>query len=131
MSQPPDAPRRPLSPHLQVYRWGITNSLSILHRATGLVLGLGLVVLALWLLAVASGPDAFAALMTVYGSLWFKLPLAGILFSFFYHLGNGVRHLIWDAGRGFSHAAIRAGGIAVIAFALIATAAYVAVGIFR
>ena len=130
MSQATDAPRRPLSPHLQVYRWGITNSLSILHRAAGLALSLGLVVLAVWLLAIASGPDAFSALMTVYGSLWFKLPLAGIAFSFFYHLGNGVRHLVWDAGRGFSHAAIRAGGIAVVVFALVATAVYVAVGMF-
>jgi len=128
MNQATDAPRRPLSPHLQVYRWGITNSLSILHRATGLVLSLGLVVLAIWLLAAASGPGVFAALMTVYGSVWFKLPLAGIVFSFFYHLANGVRHLVWDAGRGFSHAAIRGGGIAVVAVALIATAAYVAVG---
>ena len=130
MSQATDAPRRPLSPHLQVYRWGITNTLSILHRGTGIVLGLGFIALAAWLLAAASGPDAYAALMTVYGSLWFKLPLAGIAFSFFYHLGNGVRHLVWDAGRGFSHAAIRAGGIAVVAFALIATAVFVAVGMF-
>jgi succinate dehydrogenase / fumarate reductase cytochrome b subunit len=130
MSQVTDAPRRPLSPHLQIYRWGITNTLSILHRGAGLVLSLGLVVLAAWLLAIASGPDAYAALMTIYGSPWFKLPLAGIVLSFFYHLGNGIRHLVWDAGRGFSHRAIRAGGIAVVAFALIATALYVAVGMF-
>jgi succinate dehydrogenase / fumarate reductase cytochrome b subunit len=131
MTQATDAPRRPLSPHLQIYRWGITNSLSILHRATGLVLSLGLLVLASWLVAVASGPDAYAGLMTLYGSIWFKLPLAAFAFCFFYHLGNGVRHLFWDAGRGFSHAAIRAGGIAVVVFALAATALYVAIGIFR
>lgn len=130
MSQATDASRRPLSPHLQIYRWGITNSLSILHRGTGLVLGLGLILLALWLLAIVSSPKAFAALMAVYGSLWFKLPLAGIAFSFFYHLGNGVRHLVWDTGRGFSHSAIRTGGIAVVVFALIATAVYVAVGMY-
>jgi len=130
MSQATDAPRRPLSPHLQIYRWGITNTLSILHRGTGLVLSFGLVVLAAWLVAIASGPDAFAALSAVYGSLWFKLPLAGIVLSFFYHLANGIRHLIWDTARGFSHAAIRAGGIAVVLFALVATAVYVAVGMF-
>lgn len=130
MNQATDAPRRPLSPHLQVYRWGITNTLSILHRGTGLVLGLGLVILAAWLLAIASGPDAFAAVTRVLGSVWFRLPLAGIVFCFFYHLGNGIRHLIWDTGRGFSHAAIRAGGIAVVVFALLATAVYVAIGMF-
>ena len=130
MSQATDAPRRPLSPHLQIYRWGVTNSLSILHRGTGLVLGFGLILLALWLLAIVGSPKAFAALTGVYGSLWFKLPLAGIAFSFFYHLGNGVRHLVWDTGRGFSHSAIRAGGAAVVVFALVATAIYVAVGMF-
>jgi succinate dehydrogenase / fumarate reductase cytochrome b subunit len=130
MSEAKDAPRRPLSPHLQVYRWGITNTLSILHRAAGLALSFGLIVLTVWLLAIASGPDAFEAVMAVYGSLWFKLPLAGLVLSFFYHLGNGVRHLIWDAGRGFSHSAIHRGGIAVILFALIATAVYVAIGMF-
>lgn len=130
MNQATDAPRRPLSPHLQVYRWGITNTLSILHRGTGLVLCLGLVILAAWLLAIASGPDAFAAVTTVLGSVWFRLPLAGIVFCFFYHLGNGIRHLIWDTGRGFSHAAIRRGGIAVVVFALLATAVYVAIGMF-
>jgi succinate dehydrogenase / fumarate reductase cytochrome b subunit len=130
MSQATDAPRRPLSPHLQVYRWGITNTLSILHRGTGLVLSLGLIILAAWLLAIASGPDAFAALAVVLGSAWFKPALAGIAFSFFYHLGNGVRHLVWDAGRGFSHGAIRASGIAVVVFALIGTAAYLAVAMF-
>jgi succinate dehydrogenase / fumarate reductase cytochrome b subunit len=130
MSQATDAPRRPVSPHLQVYRWAITNSLSILHRSAGLALSCGLILLALWLLAIASGPDAYAALMVVYGSLWFKLPLAGLALSFFYHLGNGVRHLVWDSARGFSHTAIHRSGIAVIVFALIATAVYVAVGMF-
>ena len=130
MNQATDAPRRPLSPHLQVYRWGITNTLSILHRGTGLVLCFGLVTLAAWLLAIASGPDVFAAFTAVVGSVWFRLPLAGIALCFFYHLGNGIRHLIWDTGRGFSHAAIRGGGIAVVVFALLATAVYVAVGMF-
>ena len=131
MTEATDARKRPLSPHLGIYRWGITNSLSILHRATGLALSLGLVILAVWLISVASGPDAFASVMAVFGSGWFKLPLAGLAFCFFYHLANGVRHLVWDTGRGFSHAAIRSGGIAVVVFALIATAVYIALGMFR
>jgi succinate dehydrogenase / fumarate reductase cytochrome b subunit len=58
------------------------------------------------------------------------MPLAGFAFSFFYHLANGVRHLAWDAGHGFSHTAIRAGGVAVVVVALAATALYVAIGLF-
>jgi succinate dehydrogenase / fumarate reductase cytochrome b subunit len=129
MNQATDAPRRPLSPHLQIYRWGITNTLSILHRATGLALALGLLVLACWLFALASSPESYAKVVDFYGQAWFKLFFAGFAFCFFYHLGNGVRHLFWDSGRGFSHGAIRASGIAVVVFALIATAVYVAVGI--
>lgn len=125
-----DAPERPLSPHLQVYRWGITNTLSILHRATGVFLSLGLLVLSGWLIAIATGPDAYAGVMALYGAAWFKLPLAGWAFCFFYHLANGVRHLVWDAGFGFERSQIRAGGIAVVAFAVVATAAYVALGMF-
>jgi len=130
MSQATDAPERPLSPHLQVYRWGISNTLSILHRGTGLALSLGILVLGCWLIAIATGADAYADVMALYGSAWFKLPLAGWVFCFFYHLGNGVRHLFWDAGYGFERSQIRSGGIAVVVFALVATAAYVAIGMF-
>jgi succinate dehydrogenase / fumarate reductase cytochrome b subunit len=124
MNPATDAPRRPLSPHLQIYRWGITNSLSILHRATGVALSLGIPVLACWLIALASGPDAYARVLDFYASAWFRLLLAGWVFCFFYHLANGVRHLFWDTGRGFSHAAIKGGGIAVVLFALVATGTY-------
>ena len=129
MNQATDASRRPLSPHLQVYRWGITNTLSILHRATGIFLSLGLLVLSCWLIAIATGPDAFESVMAWYGSAWFKLPLAAWAFCFFYHFGNGIRHLFWDAGYGFERARIRQGGIAVIAFAVIATVVYAAIGL--
>lgn len=125
-----DGPERPLSPHLQVYRWGITNTLSILHRATGVFMSLGLLVLACWLIAIATGPEAYADVYRFYGSVWFKLPLAGWAFCFFYHLGNGIRHLVWDSGRGFGQGQIVAGGWAVVIFAVAATAAYVALALF-
>jgi len=128
MNQATDAPMRPLSPHLQVYRWGISNSLSILHRATGVFMSLGLLVLSCWLIAAAIGGDAYAAVMDLYGSGWFRVPLAGWAFCFFYHLANGVRHLAWDAGYGFERSVIRTSGIAVVVFAVIATAAYVFFG---
>jgi succinate dehydrogenase / fumarate reductase cytochrome b subunit len=113
-----------------IYRWGVTNTLSILHRATGVFLSLGLLVFCFWLIAIATGPDAFAAAMRLYGSVWFKFPLAALAFCFFYHLGNGIRHLVWDTGHGFGQNQIVAGGYAVVAFAVVATAAYVGLAFF-
>jgi len=129
MNQATDAPQRPLSPHLQVYRWGISNSLSILHRATGLFLSLGLLVLSCWLISIATGADAYAGVARFYGSPWLRILFAGWAFCFFYHLGNGVRHLFWDAGYGFERASIRLGGIVVVAFAVLATVVYSLVGL--
>lgn len=89
---------RPLSPHLQVYRPQLTSVLSITHRLTGVLLTLGMAVVVLWLLALAAGPDAFSALN---GWLASPVGLVGLLiwtFALFYHLLNGIRHLLWDAG---------------------------------
>jgi len=121
-----EGPKRPLSPFLN-YRWGVTNTLSILHRITGIYLSLGFFVLASWLLALASGPEPYAGVVAFYGSAWFGPPPAGWAFCFFYHLANGVSHLFWDAGRGFGHGAIRVSGFAVVASAIAATAFYVAI----
>lgn len=112
---------RPVSPHLGVYRWQVTNGLSILHRATGLALSLGLLVFVCWLIALASGPQAYAGVHAFYASGWFKLPLVGWSFCFFFHFANGIRHLCWDAGVGFSHAQIRAGGWTAVIVAVAAT----------
>ena len=124
-----DAPERPLSPYL-IYRWGVTNSLSILHRITGVYLTLGLFILSCWLLALAAGPGPYAGVAGFFGGAGFRLFLAGWVFCFFYHLANGVRHLVWDAGHGFEPAQVRLGGAAVVVFALTATAVYVAQGLF-
>ena len=122
-----DGPERPLSPFL-IYRWGVTNTLSILHRITGVVLSLGVLVLASWLISIATGPRSYAAIASFYGGTWFKLPLTGWVFCFFYHLANGVRHLVWDAGFGFGRVQIKAGGVAVVVFAVVATVVYVGIG---
>lgn len=92
---------RPLSPHLQIWRWNVTMALSILHRITGVGLGLGSLLLAWWLIAAASGPEAFAAAQGFMGSILGRLLLFGFTLSFFLHLCNGVRHLVWDVGYGF------------------------------
>jgi succinate dehydrogenase / fumarate reductase, cytochrome b subunit len=115
--------QRPLSPYW-IYRWEITMALSSLHRITGLLLSLGAVVLAIWLIAAASGPEPFAALSTILGSVWFKPLLVGWTFCFFFHLANGVRHLAWDAGYGFDPHRIRATGWTVVVVTLVATAAF-------
>jgi succinate dehydrogenase / fumarate reductase cytochrome b subunit len=117
---------RPLSPHISVYRWQITMTLSSLHRITGLLLSLGALALAIWLVALASGSSAYADVRQVYASAWFKAPLIAWTFCFFFHLANGVRHLAWDTGAGFERGRIRTTGWTVVVAALVATAAFAA-----
>jgi succinate dehydrogenase / fumarate reductase, cytochrome b subunit len=112
---------RPLSPHLQIYRWYLTMALSIAHRATGVANAMGLLFLTWWLLALASGPDAFATVQGVAGSWIGILALFGWTLSLFYHLGNGIRHLVWDVGYGFDPLTAYHSGIAVLVFAGITT----------
>ena len=114
---------RPTSPYW-IYRWQITMWLSSLHRITGLLLSLGAVVLAAWLIALASGPAAYADVQTVVGAGWFKVPLIGWTFCFFYHLVNGLRHLAWDLGYGFEKSSIQTSGWAAITVTVLATAAF-------
>jgi succinate dehydrogenase / fumarate reductase, cytochrome b subunit len=92
---------RPLSPHLQIYRWQIGNSLSILHRLTGIALALGLPALTYWLNSLAAGSDSYRAAAHAFASPLGLTLLMGWSFAFFFHLLNGVRHLLWDVGLGF------------------------------
>ena len=112
---------RPLSPHLQIYRWYLTMALSIGHRVTGIGLALGLLLLTWWLLALASGPVPFATVQAVMRSWPGVLVLFIYTFVVFYHLGNGIRHLVWDAGYGFDIEVAARSGIAVLVFAGVAT----------
>jgi succinate dehydrogenase / fumarate reductase cytochrome b subunit len=97
---------RPLSPFLH-YRWQYTNTLSILHRITGVLLSLGFFILVYWLAAAARGPEHYAGAVTVIGSFPLQLVLFGAAFAFCYHLLNGIRHLFFDMGRGFELATAR------------------------
>ena len=108
---------RPLSPHLQIYRWYLTMALSIAHRATGIALAAGLVLLSWWLLALAHGPEAFAVVQGLIDSWFGVLVLFLYTFALFFHMGNGVRHLVWDFGYGFDVDVARRSGIAVLVFA--------------
>ena len=107
--------QRPLSPHLQVYRWQIQMATSIVHRATGIILVVGALLIAAALLALASGPEAWDCVLKLAGS-WVGLAvLFGWTWAFAYHLLNGIRHLAQDAGFGFSISAfIRNGWLSVI-----------------
>jgi len=92
---------RPLSPHLQVYRPLINMVMSILHRITGAALYFGTLLLAWWLVALAQGPEYFNFVNNIYGSWFGKLVLFGYTWALMHHLIGGIRHLIWDTGRGF------------------------------
>ncbi len=107
--------QRPLSPHLQVYRWQIQMATSIVHRATGIILTVGALLIAAALLAMAAGPEAWERVRGLAGS-WLGLAvLFGWTWSFAFHLLNGIRHLVQDAGFGFSISAfIRNGWLSVI-----------------
>ena len=126
-SSPPVSPR-PLSPHLGVYKFMYTMSLSILHRITGVAATFGFLVLVWWLMALATGPDAYARAMSLLSTPVAKLLLVGFTFSFVYHFCNGIRHLVWDTGRGLERAQARRSGMLVIVAALLLTALVVWAG---
>ncbi len=119
MARPQDD--RPLSPHVGIYRWQISNTLSILHRITGFGLTLGLIPLALWLWGVAYEPGLYDWMHYGFTSLPGKVMLVGWTLAFFYHLGNGIRHLNWDIGRGFKLDEMTASGQLVVVFAVAMT----------
>lgn len=115
---------RPLSPHMFIYRWPMTMTVSILHRVTGLALSLGLVALVLWLLAAADGAVAYERFAGAMDSLAGRLFLMLVSLAFFFHLANGVRHLVWDLGLGFEIPQANASGWTVIATTVVLTLAY-------
>ena len=117
--------QRPLSPHLGVYKFMYTMSLSILHRITGCAAAVGFLLFVWWLMALASGPAAYASAMGALGSPLAKLLLVGFTFSFVYHFCNGIRHLVWDTGRGLERAQARRSGAVVVVAALLLTSAAV------
>jgi succinate dehydrogenase / fumarate reductase cytochrome b subunit len=111
---------RPLSPHLQIYRWQLTSVMSILHRVSGVALSVGTLLLVWWLVAAATSPQAYAVVRAFLGS-WLGLALLfGWSAALFYHLCNGIRHLGWDTGRGLGLRSVYASGwtVAIAAAAL-------------
>ncbi len=99
-------------------------ALSILHRATGVANAVGLVVLAAWLIQAAGGEESYTAFTTIMSSPLGLVVLAGFTFSFFYHMSNGIRHLVWDTGRGFEKSQANSSAWVVIVAAFLLTAAF-------
>jgi succinate dehydrogenase / fumarate reductase cytochrome b subunit len=115
--------KRPLSPDIQIYRPQLTSVLSISHRVTGITLSVGTLLLISWLIAAATGPHAYSLVQGFLKS-WLGLFLMfGWTFSFFFHLCNGIRHLIWDAGHGFELRMMYASGWTVVAASTVLTVA--------
>lgn len=122
------AHNRPLSPHLQVYKPQITSVMSISHRATGIALAAGTLLLVWWLLAAAAGPEAFATAQGFMGSWFGYLILFGFSYALMYHLCNGIRHLFWDAGYGFElETAYKSGWMTVGASVVLTVVAWIIV----
>src|SRR5271155_3847779 len=113
---------RPISPHLQIYRWQLTSVLSILHRAAGVALSLGAILLVWWLVAAASGPAAYGRIESFLGSWLGVLLLLGWTAALFYHLANGIRHLVWDTGHALHLKSTYLGGWLVVAAPALLTA---------
>ena len=119
----PGVRERPLSPHLQVWRWHVTMLGSILHRACLMGLYVGALLLAGWAVALASGEETYLVFIGLIGSIPGKLVLLGLTFALFFTVASNVRHLMWDTGRGFAPRVADTIVIAGIVFALVATAA--------
>jgi succinate dehydrogenase / fumarate reductase cytochrome b subunit len=105
---------RPLSPHLWIYRFSYTMSLSILHRFTGLALCAGFVLLGIWLTLLSWGEAPYQRLTSGTPGVLLRIGLALWLVAFLYHLANGVRHLFWDAGLGLERAQARRSAVIVL-----------------
>ena len=117
---------RPLSPHLQVYKPQLTSVMSIMHRATGIALAAGTLLLVYWLVAASLGEGTFNDVQAFIASWVGKLVLFGWSYALFYHLCNGIRHLFWDAGMGLDlEIAYRNGWFVVVASIFLTVIAWV------
>ncbi|MBL95607.1 MAG: Succinate dehydrogenase cytochrome b556 subunit [Alphaproteobacteria bacterium MarineAlpha3_Bin5] len=105
---------RPISPHLQIYRPQITSILSITHRFTGIILSFGACLLFYWLTAASLGVEAYNTAQSILSSWIGKFVMLGVVFSVWYHLANGIRHLFWDIGVGFELTTLRFSGLIVV-----------------
>lgn len=124
MSNPGRTPLRPLSPHLSVYRWPVTMAASIMHRVSGIALAAGFVAFAWWLVAASSGDAEYRQFADLATSVVGRVLLVAWSAAFFYHLANGIRHIVWDLGYGFELPAANGSAWFVIALTVLLTAGF-------
>lgn len=123
MSTPHASHDRPLSPHLQIWRWPLTMLMSIVHRVSGVALSVGSLLLVGWLVAAAMGPEYYDYASWLM-SFWFtRLLLFGWNLALFYHLFNGIRHMLWDIGWGLEKERLNPVGFVVLTMTFASTAA--------
>jgi succinate dehydrogenase / fumarate reductase cytochrome b subunit len=120
---------KPLSPHLQIWRWHITMAASIFHRVSGVGMYLGALILTGWAVSLASGAEAYGRYMSLLGSPLGKLLLFGLTVAVFFHMANGVRHLVWDYGKGFQPKTADFTAVVAMAFAVVAAVAVWAIAL--
>ena len=113
--------QRPLSPHTQIWRWHVTMAGSIMHRFSGIGLYAGFLIGAVWALCLASGPGTYERFTAVMGSVVGLVVLFLLTLAVWYHTANGIRHLVWDAGRGYHPRTANQTAWAVIAFTILAS----------
>lgn len=114
---------RPLSPHLTIYRWPVTMMTSITHRATGMALSVGAVILAWWLVSISNGPEGWQSFHAVMDTIPGLVVLFGITWSLCYHFLSGLRHLAWDLGYGFNKKIAERNSVIVFALSVLAALA--------
>jgi succinate dehydrogenase / fumarate reductase cytochrome b subunit len=117
--QRPVARTRPLSPHLTIYRWPVTMMTSITHRATGMGLSVGAVILAWWLVSISNGPEGWQSFHAVSDTPVGLVVLFGLTWSLVYHFLNGVRHLAWDLGYGFAKQTAERNSVLILALSIV------------
>ena len=122
--------RRPLSPHLSGYKLQISSATSILHRITGVVLGAGAILLTLWLVSAAAGDGPFSIVQAFFASWIGRIILFGFTVALFYHFCNGIRHLAWDAGKGYELPTMHRSGVLVFAATIILTVGFWGIALF-
>ena len=115
---------QPLSPHLSIYKWQVTNTLSILHRFSGVLLFLAAMDFSIWLASIAMGENSYALISSLFSSRLALAICVAVSFSFFYHSLNGLRHLAWDFGKGFETHQVNYSGFIVVFLTLALTSSF-------
>ena len=113
--------KNPLSPHLQIYRWHVSSLLSIIHRISGVINLLALILIFFWLLGLSSGDSNYELFLLIINSFFGKFILIGFTWSMSFHILSGIRHLVWDLGYGFEIKTANISGIIVIICSLVLT----------